>query len=138
MGSEIRKLAYDGYPASNIIGVDLIQEFISGGFKLYRDRDTTPISFIAADILTASSTFEPLQPSSLSFVLKQATTLQELKGTITHICVIRMFNLFDEETQYEIAKRLAVFLKREKGAIVFGQQGGFAQARKFEDPVQWK
>lgn len=138
MGSEIRKLAYDGYPASNIIGIDLIPQFISGGFKLYRDRDTTPIHFIAANILTASSTFEPLEPSSLPFVLKQVTTLQELKGTITHISIIRMFNLFDEETQYEIAKRLAILLKREKGAIIFGKQGGFAQARKIEDPAQWK
>lgn len=134
----MRKLAYDGYAPSNIIGIDIFPNFITAGHDLYRDHDTTPIRFIAADIFTAPTSFERPAPSASETALNQVIGLGDLQGTLTHVSTMLVFHLFDEQSQYELAKRIVAMLKREPGAVVFGRQGGFEHARQLKDPVSWK
>lgn len=138
VGSEVRKLAYDGYAPSNIIGIDIFPNFITAGYDLYRDNDTTPVRFIAADIFTAPAAFEQPALSTSETALDQMIGLGDLQGTLTHVGAMLVFHLFDEQSQYEIAKRIVAMLKRETGAVVFGAQSGLEHARQLKDPTSWK
>jgi SAM-dependent methyltransferase len=54
-GQEIRQLVADGAPAENIYGCDLREEYISLGYKLFKDEDTLRTKFLLADILDPTS-----------------------------------------------------------------------------------
>ncbi|KAL6303743.1 hypothetical protein BKA93DRAFT_817900 [Sparassis latifolia] len=114
MGSDVRKLAYDGYPVTNILECDLRQEYIDTGHKLYQDVLTSPIHFFTSNIFDVPVFFT-------------ATS------TVTHIYTGALFHLFDEATQNAIALGLAVLLKRERGAIIFGRHCGLVKEGMIDD-----
>lgn len=131
MGTDVRKLAYDGYPASQILGCDLRREYIDAGYKLYRDADSCPIHFFTSDIFTVPLSFSP--PRSEGVNISEVTELAQLQGAVTHIYTGALFHLFDEQTQYAIALRIAALLRREPGAGVFGRHSGLEEAGMIDD-----
>lgn len=134
MGTDVRKLALDGYPAANIIAVDLRQEFINLGFELYGDSKTCKTRFITGNILAVSPATVDPHPAEFS----QATTLNQLKGKISHFYLGALFHLYDEETQFSIALAVASLLKHEKGSIAFGRHQGHEKEGMVDDQfLRW-
>lgn len=121
VGTDVRKLVYDGYPASNVLGSDLRRSFIDDGYELYRDIDTCKIRFFTSDVFAVST-----RPGIMSndVPLSQVTALGELQDRVTHLYIALVFHLFDEVSQYEMAIRAASLLKRESGATIFGRHQG--------------
>ncbi|KAI0339310.1 hypothetical protein BDW22DRAFT_618546 [Trametopsis cervina] len=131
MGSDVRKIVADGYPASNVFGIDLRQEFLDLGYRLY-GTDAKGIHFLTSDV------FEVLYPlpeatSADSPSLDSVTNISQLRGRITHFYTGALFHLFDESTQYALALRVAGLLKREPGAVVFGRHQGLQEAGMIDD-----
>lgn len=122
VGTDVRKLVFDGYVATNILGCDLRQEFIDLGYDLYQDRDTCSIRFFTDDLFSVALTVET---PSVSPDLSQVTKLSELVGRIDHFYLGALFHLYDEEGQFAIALIVGKLLRREKGSIVFGRHQGF-------------
>ncbi|EMD36214.1 hypothetical protein CERSUDRAFT_115159 [Gelatoporia subvermispora B] len=129
-GTDVRKLAYDGYPALNIFGVDLRLDFIDLGYKLFGDAESCPVHFFSADIFGAPINFDPRPVAPPSHLVK---TLDQLKASVDHIYTGALFHLFDEPTQYSIALRVVTLLKRKKGSVVFGRHQGLSEAGSIDD-----
>jgi hypothetical protein len=132
VGTDVRKLARDGYLASNILGCDLRQAFIDLGFSLYQDKATNKINFFVSDIFDVPIT-APSTPTDLP--ASEITELAQLHGKLTHVYTGALFHLFDESTQYAIALRIAMLLKRDTGAIVFGRHQGLEKAGSLADYI---
>lgn len=138
VGTDLRKLVCDGYPASNVIGCDLRQQYFDLGYELFGDADRCPIRFFGGNIFEFSDTATSVpdfgqgasqDPPNLTSV----TNLSPLRGTLTHIYTGALFHLFNEETQYGLALRLAALLKRTPGATVFGRHQGLEKAGTIDD-----
>ena len=131
MGTDVRKLVADGYPAARVLGCDLRQSFIDFGHELFRDRDTCGIHFFPSDI------FEVPYPSNgvpvPSVDVAAVSDLAQLCGAVTHFYTGALFHLFDEQTQYALALRVATLLKRAPGTIVFGRHQGLPEAGMIND-----
>lgn len=134
VGTDVRKLVLDGYPAENIIACDLRQEFIDAGHKLFRDdAQTCKITFLATDIfnLTPTPARAPVEAAagvaasdpnlSANFTLKGAKSLDGLKGQLTHLYAGSLFHIWNAETQYAVALRFASLAKLTPGTVVFGR-----------------
>lgn len=127
VGTDVRKLVYDGYPATSVLGCDLRQDYIDLGYKLYQDRDSSLIHFFTSDVFDVPVNLGPGSTShegATAVPTGQVTELSQLTGSLTHIYTGALFHLFDESTQYAIAHRLALLLKKVPGAIVFGRHRG--------------
>ncbi len=137
VGTDLRKLVSDGYPASNVIGCDLRPQYFDFGYELFGDADRCPIRFFAGNIFDLPDNPSPPGPDLAQETsppgLASAINLSQLRGTLTHIYTGALFHLFDEEAQYMLAVRLAVLLKRSPGAMVFGRHQGLEKAGKIED-----
>ena len=159
MGTDVRKLVLDGYRAANVAGCDLRSTFIDIGRNkesgLFRDVDTCEITFFAADILELSlsrsvqisqgskGTLRESVASALS--AGQTFGLENLKGCMTHVYTGALFHLFDEDTQYAIALRVALLLdlKRDdrgdeqskEDRIIFGRHQGKEEAGVIDDDM---
>lgn len=119
MGTDVRKLVHDGYPASAVMGSDLRAQFIDAGYQLYQDKSTCKIHFFRADIFDIVVGAEPS-----AVQLSDVKALWQLSGRVKHLYAGALFHLFDEATQYAIAVRFGTLLKREKGAVIFGRHQG--------------
>ena len=132
MGTDVRKLAADGYPASNIYACDLRQDFIDCGHELYQDVSTCKIHFFASDIFKMPTTPDVSQdPESTGEVAR----FGQLAGRVTHCYTGAVFHLFDEYTQYVLATRIAGLVKHASGTIIFGRHGGSKEAGLLDDLV---
>lgn len=125
MGTDARKLVYDGYSASNVLACDLRQNYLDEGYELYRDAETSSIRFFTSDVFDVP--VRPVVPSK-TIPLPEITALGELQGRVTHMYTALLFHLFDEESQYAVAVRVATLLKRESGTILFGRHQGAENA----------
>ncbi|PSR90483.1 hypothetical protein PHLCEN_2v4901 [Hermanssonia centrifuga] len=135
MGSDVRKLVADGYPASNVLGCDLRQEFIDCGHNFYNDSETCKIRFFTSDIFEVPYPFSA--ESALAFTgISQVTGLLQLREAVTHFYTGALFHLFDEATQYALALRVAMLLKRKPGTVVFGRHQGLPEAGMINDHMQ--
>lgn len=132
MGTDVRKLVWQGYPASNVLGCDLRQEFIDAGYELYQDRGSCKIHFFEDDLFSVPATADhaSTQPPT---ELSQVTKLVQLKDRINHFYTGAVFHLFNEETQFAFALRVGALLKREKGSIAFGRDQGHSVEGKMDD-----
>ncbi|GJJ14392.1 hypothetical protein Clacol_008656 [Clathrus columnatus] len=121
VGSDVRKLALDGYPPSNIIGCDLRSTYIDLGHELYQDSsETCRIRFITGDMFDI-----PLNTVEVEYrEVSEITTLVQLIGRVKYLYVGAVFHLFDENTQLAIAQRLARLVSREEGVVIFGRHQG--------------
>ena len=61
------------------------------------------------------------------------TDLTQLRGKLTHIYAGALFHLFDEAVQRALAFRLALLLKRDTGAVIFGRHQGLEEAGMIDD-----
>lgn len=121
VGTDVRKLAFDGYPARNIYACDLLDRFIELGHKLYLDKDSCAITFFSADIFS-------FPPSIAERLTKDSNSspMENFRGRVTHLHSGLFFHLFDEQAQIGVAKRLAALLDRRPGSIIFGAHIGSA------------
>ncbi|KAI0777724.1 hypothetical protein BD413DRAFT_187497 [Trametes elegans] len=139
MGSDVRKLVQDGYPASHALACDLREEFIKLGYELYRDADTCPVRFFSANVFDFPLPLLLVEPAAHSAGPgpdpTSVTDLAQLRGALTHIYTGSLFHLFDEETQYGLALRLGSLLKRTPGAVIFGRHQGLIEEGYIDDQV---
>ncbi len=134
VGTDVRKLVRDGYPASQVLGCDLRPEYIQLGHELFGDAATCPIRFFTSNVFdlplpsesNADSMPAPPDPAAVS-------DLPQLRGALTHIYTGALFHLFDEETQDGLAVRLVALLKRRPGAVIFGRHAGLVQEGYIDD-----
>lgn len=123
----MRKLAFDGYPTKNCWGTELSSSFIKAGHKLYGDKETCDITFIAADL------FEyPVRVTAETVIPEKVQELAKLRGTFTHIYSGAFFHMFDEEAQYQVALRFATLVKPEQGVIIYGNHHGAEEGEKID------
>jgi hypothetical protein len=133
VGTDVRRLAYDGYPREHILGCDLRDVYIKLGYRLFRDSpETNPIRFFTADIFSVSLSAENSAPSP-DTCLQRVENLDELRRRLDYIYAGALFHLFDEETQLAIALRMGTLLKRAPGAIIFGRHQGKEEAGLIAD-----
>ena len=135
MGTDLRKLVFDGYPGSNVIGCDLRPEYVDLGYELFGDRDRCPIRFITGNIfdLSDNSTLTDVGEEAGALSLTSVNELSQLRGALTHLYTGALFHLFDEETQYKLAVRLALLVKRSPGTVIFGRHQGLKVEGMIED-----
>ncbi|KAI0320795.1 hypothetical protein OF83DRAFT_1162217 [Amylostereum chailletii] len=138
MGTDVRKLTSDGFPASQILACDLRSEFLALGHKLYADVATCSIHFFPADIFTIpiSASASVIAEVSSEIAITQSTNIADLIGRVTFIYTGALFHLWDESTQRALALRLARLLKRVPGAIIFGRHQGLPEAGLIDDHLK--
>ena len=141
MGTDVRKLVRDGYPAANVLGCDLRLEYIELGHALFGDTPaSSPIRFFTANVFdlpvesprsgtSTTAAAGDLGPGAGTAV----TDLAQLRGALTHVYTGALFHLFNEDAQRALALRLAVLLRREPGAVVFGRHQGLEEAGVIDD-----
>lgn len=133
VGTDVRKLVADGYPADHVIACDLRATFIDLGLdKLYRDRGTCPITFFAGDIFDFTPQTRQIQ-SATEKPLSECSSFDDVVGKISHLYVGALFHLFVEDTQLALAQRLAHLSKREKGSVIFGRHQGKKEEGYLDD-----
>lgn len=132
MGNDVRKIVADGYPASNVLGVDLRQQYLDLGYKLY--GPSCDIRFITDDIFDLPYPSPKDTPLDNTPVAK-VTNLSQLRCRITHFYAAALFHLFNEATQYALALRIATLLDRQPGAVVFGRHQGLHEAGMIDDYI---
>jgi len=122
MGTDVRNLVYQGYPASQVAGSDLRETYISLGHELFQDKDTCRIKFLPADVFDLPSTLSTTRVSNLETV----SQLDDLAGSATFIHAGSLFHLFDAPKQKALAIRLFRLWTREPNAIIFGRHQGLS------------
>ncbi|CDO70605.1 hypothetical protein BN946_scf184748.g2 [Trametes cinnabarina] len=135
MGTDVRKLVHDGYPASHVFGCDLRQEYIELGHELFGDADRCPIRFFTSNVFDLPTTVDSATRNTVVPEPSTVTALAQLRGVLTHIYTGALFHLFDEETQYGLAARLVTLLERSPGAIIFGRHQGLLEEGYINDAL---
>jgi hypothetical protein len=133
VGTDVRKLVSDGYPATNVMGCDLRQEFLDYGYKLYRDKDKSQIHFFPSDIFETPYPAAKSEAPIPSLDIATVTDLSQLVGVVAHFYTGALFHLFDESTQYALALRVATLLNRSTGSVIFGRHQGLVEAGMIDD-----
>ncbi|ODQ50842.1 RNI-like protein [Saitoella complicata NRRL Y-17804] len=106
-GTDVRQLVLDGFPAHEITALDMSQDFIDLGYKLFHHGpESLPVRFIAADML-ADDFWE---------------SHGDLKGAFDVVYTGSFYHLFDEAECVQVTKVLAALTK--PGGAVFGRQRG--------------
>ncbi|KDQ07810.1 hypothetical protein BOTBODRAFT_119548 [Botryobasidium botryosum FD-172 SS1] len=135
MGTDVRNAVYEGYPASQIVGSDVVERYLTLGKELYNDKETGKIKFIAADVFDLPSA--PPTAPRLSNV-DGVTQLDDLAGSFTFIYIGSIFHFFSAQKQKELALRLLRLWTREPGAIIFGRhQGREEEGYLAQDHAEW-
>lgn len=132
VGSDVRKLVFDGYPADRVIGCDLRQEFIDAGHELYHDNNNNPIHFFTSDIFDIPVKLVN-SPQAPGVDVPHVTELEQLRGVTTHFYTGALFHLFNESTQHELALRVASLIKPQSGSVIFGRHQGLSKERYIDD-----
>jgi hypothetical protein len=157
-GTDLRKLADDGWPAKRLIGVDreqgtssesnycralsrlglinrtvLNSAWIDLGHKQYKDRSTCDIKFVAGDIC-----HDHLLQSIGQLARNCSDTLTKTASddlgqpNVRCISAFSFFHLFDEVGQTELARKLGSLLSRKSGSTIYGAHRGRLRAGRAE------
>jgi hypothetical protein len=99
------------------------------GHELFKTSpETYPAAFLAGDILDSSiiTPRDPFYetPNTPRPNLLALSSLTPLQGHVSAIHASAFFHLFEEETQLQIARRLATLLSPAPGSVIFGSHGG--------------
>ncbi|KAJ7873999.1 hypothetical protein B0H14DRAFT_2224458, partial [Mycena olivaceomarginata] len=116
-GTDIRKVARDGFPIGNLIASDVLADFWTIGHELFRSTpETFPVVFLPGDALDAEF-LEPSTPLTAPSEIKGSppplsslTSLTPLRGHVSVIHISSVFHLFSEEQQLQLARSLAELL----------------------------
>jgi len=107
VGTDIRKMIYDGLAPSNITGLDIESRFYNIGLSLFNQTPRSfGIRFVQADIL------------SVDFYTRYA----HLAGQFDYVHSANVIHLFDADTQHRFAQVLSFLCK--PGGIIWGRQVG--------------
>jgi hypothetical protein len=134
VGTDVREFLLDGGDANGanrIVGVDLLQDFLDLGQKLYKGP-TKGIEFRAGNILDKSD-----------------TRLGDLKGKVQILYTGAVFHLFLEDDQCTFAENIKSLLATEGEVVAFGAHRGVRQKEMrmhpsvqlmmfCHDPESWK
>jgi len=88
-----------------------------------------PVKFIQADFFDQRSLSTQTPGSANCPDLRTVHNLTALKGHVTILTLQMVFHLFDQKTQYELARRMAILLSVEPGSMIVGRQMGDTTAR---------
>ncbi|KAJ7142267.1 hypothetical protein C8R44DRAFT_923786, partial [Mycena epipterygia] len=125
-GTDIRKVALDGFPVHNLIASDLRPEFWKLGHALFRSTpETFPVFFLPGDIFDRNLLVPaaPLLTSTSTAPSPNLSTVTSLTALNSHISIIHtscFFHLFDEQKQTELAHLVAGLLSPLPGSMIFG------------------
>ncbi|KJA15437.1 hypothetical protein HYPSUDRAFT_48362 [Hypholoma sublateritium FD-334 SS-4] len=132
LGSDIRRVVADGWPAHQVIGSDMRQAFWDFGHELYRSTpETFTATCLVGDVLDPA--FLPAgqilskAPDTPCPNFQSLTSCFPLAGRVAVIYVARFFHLFDEKKQLELAFKLAALLAPEPGSTIFGTHIGIPE-----------
>jgi SAM-dependent methyltransferase len=103
MGQDLRQLALDGVPQSNLIGNDIVNHW-DLGYEFFNDRDNFYVPYIESDLLFPSK------------------EMKNLHGKINIISIVHVLHQWDWDTQVLACKELVKYSK--PGSSVIGYQGG--------------
>ncbi|KAJ7111498.1 hypothetical protein C8R44DRAFT_842288 [Mycena epipterygia] len=128
-GTDIRKVAQDGFPTQNLIASDLRPEFWNLGHELFRfTPETFPVSFLQGDVFDRNflALAAALSTSTSTTCRKNpnVTSLTPLNGHISVLHTSYFFHLFNEQKQTEVAHLVAGLLSPLPGSMVFGEHVG--------------
>lgn len=118
LGSDLRRLAFDGAPTENLYGVDIVSHW-DVGFALYRDQDKFKAHFTEADMLSINDNDDG----------GEATPLQALRATADIVSISAVLHQWDWDNQVMAAKKVALFTKGP-GALIVGYQIGNVEAKQ--------
>ncbi|KAJ7227073.1 hypothetical protein GGX14DRAFT_628071 [Mycena pura] len=128
-GTDLRKIASDGFPIRNIIASDLRRDFWDLGHKVFRSTpDTFPVTFVEGDAM--DQFFLPLyplvkgEPEGAVPDLASLKSFIGLQGRLSAIHSASLFHLFGEAMQLELARKLAGLLSPHPGSMIFGCHAG--------------
>lgn len=119
LGSDLRRLAFDGAPTENLYGVDIVSHW-DVGFALYRDQDKFRAHFIEADMLSINED---------NNAAGEATPLQALRATADIVSISAVLHQWDWDDQVKAAKKVAA-LTKGTDALVVGYQIGNVEAKQ--------
>ncbi|RPD58188.1 hypothetical protein L226DRAFT_511314 [Lentinus tigrinus ALCF2SS1-7] len=130
-GTDARKAASDGWPATNIVATDLQPEFWDLGHKLFcSNNETFPATFIPGDVLdpthleVAPVSYDPAEVKTLAPTLSSLSSLNPLRGHVSAIHAGAFLHLFSEEQQTQVMRAFASLLSPEPGSMILGSQSG--------------
>ncbi|KAF7328462.1 hypothetical protein MSAN_02482700 [Mycena sanguinolenta] len=134
-GSDIRKVARDGYPTQNLLASDIFEGFWNIGHELFMSTPITfPVIFLAGDAFDPAF-LEPSTPLMTPSEIKELpppmaslSSLAPLRGHVSVIYISAFFHLFTEEQQQHIACCLAGLLSPLPGSLIFGRHIGHSNA----------
>ncbi|PIL34360.1 hypothetical protein GSI_03135 [Ganoderma sinense ZZ0214-1] len=105
-GTDIRKMAADGWPADSILGTDIEPKFWELGHRLFcSTADTFPAVFLPGDIFDLTH-LDPVSAEDRTLLhrgptpmppLRSLTSLSPLRGYVAAIHAGAFFHLFSEE-----------------------------------------
>ncbi|KAJ7274548.1 hypothetical protein B0H12DRAFT_1199786 [Mycena haematopus] len=127
-GTDLRKLASDGFPAKNMLACDIRKDFWDLGHELFRSTpESFPVAFLEGDIFDPDFlTLQPPMteaPQSSAPNLHSLSSLEGLQGHLSAIHSASLFHLFSEINQLQLARKLAGLLSPRPGSIIFGCHG---------------
>lgn len=118
LGQDLRKLIYDGAPASAVLGTDLLAGLLTSGQTLFHDADSLPLgtSLLAADFLDEGP--------------ENVLAAAQLDGSVDVVHASMFLHCFDRPTQLRACRRIVRLLKPQPGVMVVGKSGGVAATGK--------
>lgn len=109
LGTLIRYLAWQGIPTRRLYGIDLQPGFLNIGYDLFRDKDTSQATYVAADML------------------QDTPGAARLHGKIDIIYAANFFHLFERDDQIKAAKQLIKLLNSNNpDVLIFGKNQGLS------------
>ncbi|SCZ90475.1 BZ3500_MvSof-1268-A1-R1_Chr1-3g02013 [Microbotryum saponariae] len=114
MGTDIRSLVAEGFPADQLLGTDLDDRFLALGYKLFMDEPSSPSTpaFLAGDLFSTSFLAAPAADASTSTSASPAPALNSLTSLTPLL------------GRAQLAHKLFALLSRTAGSTVFGSQLG--------------
>ncbi|KAK5937153.1 hypothetical protein PMZ80_010694 [Knufia obscura] len=118
LGQDIRKLIFDGADPQHIYGSDIVLDFISAGYDLFKDEDRFPRDHF----ICPADVFDESEDNNLAV----------LDGKVDILHATAVFHLFSGEQQFAVAERCFKLLRKTPGsrALVLGAQVGNVKARE--------
>ena len=124
VGSDLRRLVFDGAPSENMFAIDIVSHW-DVGFALFNDKDHFKAQFMEADLMAAE-----MDPH-----------LKSLNGKTDVISVSAVFHQWNWLEQANAAEKIVAFSK--PGSLVVGYQIGNMKAHEVKkfgqiDVDQWR
>ncbi|KAL4948744.1 hypothetical protein BDW69DRAFT_87575 [Aspergillus filifer] len=122
VGQELRFLANQGIPGSQLFGIDLEQPFIDLGYRLFKDKDRLGATFVLGNLMEDGNFMEDNDTEALT---------KTLGGNIDIVFASSLLHLWEYSTQLKVALRLVRLLRDQPGVMVIGRQMGSVLAGEY-------